>query len=99
MSGIGVAGSRLQGLQRENWGLQEQLRSSEQLNATLRCELDLHCSIMAQNSSHHQEQDHSHEQKGSQTDAKKLDGDIGPQRNAPAQAHTMSSGSYVILVG
>ncbi|XP_029499872.2 CDK5 regulatory subunit-associated protein 2 isoform X1 [Oncorhynchus nerka] len=39
---------QLQGLQRENGRLVEQLRSSEELNATLRCELDLHRSILVQ---------------------------------------------------
>ncbi|XP_045922073.1 CDK5 regulatory subunit-associated protein 2 isoform X2 [Micropterus dolomieu] len=84
--------SRLQGLQRENGRLQEQLRDSEELNATLRSELDLHRSIMAQTSSHHQEQDHSHDRDGSgpQTDAHKGDGDIGSQKNAAEQPHTMN---------
>eukprot|EP00063_Salmo_salar_P022730 XP_013997565.1 PREDICTED: myomegalin-like isoform X5 [Salmo salar] len=39
---------QLQGLQRENGRLVEQLRSSEELNATLRSELDLHRSILVQ---------------------------------------------------
>lgn len=88
--------SRLQGLQRENGRLQEQLRDSEELNATLRSELDLHRSIMAQTSSHHQEQDHSHDRDGSgpQTDAHKGDGDIGSQKNAAEQPHTMNPGKY-----
>ncbi|XP_035246158.1 CDK5 regulatory subunit-associated protein 2 isoform X3 [Anguilla anguilla] len=38
---------RLQGLQKENSRLLEQLKSSEQLNETLRSELDLHCSILS----------------------------------------------------
>lgn len=64
--------SRLQGLQRENSRLQEQLVNSEELNATLRRELDLHRSIMAQTSSHLQEQGQSHnqEQSGPQAEAK-----------------------------
>uniref|UniRef100_A0A8C7YDR1 CDK5 regulatory subunit-associated protein 2/Myomegalin coiled coil domain-containing protein n=1 Tax=Oryzias sinensis TaxID=183150 RepID=A0A8C7YDR1_9TELE len=48
------AASRVQGLQRENGRLQEQLRGSEELNSTLRSELNLHRSIMAQSSSHYQ---------------------------------------------
>lgn len=43
---------RLQGLQRENVRLQEQLRNSTDLNTTLRSELDLRCTIMAQVDSH-----------------------------------------------
>ncbi|XP_023840272.1 CDK5 regulatory subunit-associated protein 2 isoform X5 [Salvelinus sp. IW2-2015] len=39
---------QLQGLQRENGRLVEQLKSSEELNATLRSELDLHRSILVQ---------------------------------------------------
>ncbi|KAM7368804.1 hypothetical protein PAMP_013111 [Pampus punctatissimus] len=87
------AASRMQGLQRENGRLQEQLRSSEELNATLRSELDLHRSIMAQSSSYHQEQDHTHEQEGSvsQTEARKHDGDIGSQKNTSEQACNMNS--------
>lgn len=54
MSGHRDAASRVQGLQRENGRLQEQLRGSEELNSTLRSELNLHRSIMAQSSSHHQ---------------------------------------------
>ncbi|XP_035523390.1 CDK5 regulatory subunit-associated protein 2 [Morone saxatilis] len=85
--------SRLQGLQRENGRLQEQLRGSEELNATLRSELDLHRSIMAQTSSHHQEQDHNHDQDGSgpQTDTQKRDGDAGSQKNAGEPPCAMNS--------
>ncbi|XP_078812333.1 CDK5 regulatory subunit-associated protein 2 isoform X3 [Oryzias latipes] len=54
VSGHRDAASRVQGLQRENGRLQEQLRGSEELNSTLRSELNLHRSIMAQSSSHHQ---------------------------------------------
>ncbi|KAM8742927.1 CDK5 regulatory subunit-associated protein 2 isoform 3-T3 [Acanthopagrus schlegelii] len=91
----GVSGAgRLQGLQRENGRLQEQLRSSEVLNASLRSELDLHRSIIGQTSSHHQQQDRSHEQDGSgaQTDARKPEGDIGSQRNVAEQPRAMNSG-------
>ncbi|XP_051268953.1 CDK5 regulatory subunit-associated protein 2 isoform X4 [Dicentrarchus labrax] len=85
--------SRLQGLQRENGRLQEQLRGSEELNATLRSELDLHRSIMAQTSSHHQEQDHNHDQdrSGPQTDTQKRDGDAGSQKNAAEPPCAMNS--------
>ncbi|XP_044030402.1 CDK5 regulatory subunit-associated protein 2 isoform X12 [Siniperca chuatsi] len=84
---------RLQGLQRENGRLQEQLRGSEELNATLRSELDLHRSIMAQTSSHHREQDPGHDQDRSepQTDTHKRDGDIGSTKNAAEQPRTMNS--------
>ncbi|XP_059214660.1 CDK5 regulatory subunit-associated protein 2 isoform X2 [Centropristis striata] len=87
------AASRLQGLQRENKRLQDQLRGSEELNTTLRTELDLHRSIMAQTSSHHQEQDHDHDQEGSgpQTDTPKPDGVIDSQKNAAEQPRTMNS--------
>ncbi|KAF1377711.1 hypothetical protein PFLUV_G00203570 [Perca fluviatilis] len=93
VSGHRDAASRLSGLQRENWRLQDQLRGSEELNATLRSELDLHRSIMAQTSSHHQEQDQSHDQDGSepQTQSHKRDGDIGSQKNAVEQPRTMNS--------
>ncbi|KAM9337803.1 CDK5 regulatory subunit-associated protein 2 [Symphorus nematophorus] len=86
-------GSILQGLQRENGRLQEQLRCSEELNASLRGELDLHRSIMAQTSSHHQEQDDGHEQDGSgpQTDSCKRDGGVGSQRSTAEQPRTMNS--------
>ncbi|XP_070780479.1 CDK5 regulatory subunit-associated protein 2 [Enoplosus armatus] len=92
----GVSGhSRLQGLQRENGRLQEQLRGSEELNATLRTELDLHRSIMAQTSSHHQEQeaDHGRDQDGSgpQKDTHNGDGDIGSPKNAAEKPRTMNS--------
>ncbi|XP_047425112.1 CDK5 regulatory subunit-associated protein 2 isoform X3 [Mugil cephalus] len=90
----GVPGpSRLQGLQRENGRLQEQLKSSEELNATLRSELDLHRSIMAQTSSHPQEQERGHDQEGSgpQREAQKRDGDVGSQKAASEQPHVMNS--------
>lgn len=100
VSGHREAASRLQGLQRENGRLQEQLRGSEELNATLRSELDLHRSIMAQSSSHHQEQDHSHNQEGSasQAEAQKHDGDISSQKDASEQPRNMNSGKYGALV-
>ncbi|XP_042365374.1 CDK5 regulatory subunit-associated protein 2 isoform X2 [Plectropomus leopardus] len=87
------AASRLQGLQRENGRLQEQLRSSEELNATLRSELDLHRSIMAQTGSHQREQDHGQDLDGSgpQSASYKGVGDIGLQKNAAEQPHTMNS--------
>ncbi|XP_028458356.1 CDK5 regulatory subunit-associated protein 2 isoform X3 [Perca flavescens] len=93
VSGHRDAASRLSGLQRENWRLQDQLRGSEEINATLRSELDLHRSIMAQTSSHHQEQDQSHDHDGSepQTQSHKRDGDIGSQKNAVEQPRTMNS--------
>ncbi|XP_078127487.1 CDK5 regulatory subunit-associated protein 2 isoform X3 [Sander vitreus] len=93
VSGHRHAASRLSGLQRENWRLQDQLRGSEELNATLRSELDLHRSIMAQTSSHHQEQNQSRDQDGSgpQTQSHKRDGDIGSQKNAVEQPRTMNS--------
>ncbi|XP_069571754.1 CDK5 regulatory subunit-associated protein 2 [Brachyistius frenatus] len=93
VSGHRDSGSRLQGLQRENGRLQEQLMSSEELNITLRSELDLHRSIMAQTSSHHQEQDQGHNQEGSgpQTEAHRQDGDISSPKNAGEQPRTMTS--------
>uniref|UniRef100_A0A4W5RQV6 CDK5 regulatory subunit associated protein 2 n=1 Tax=Hucho hucho TaxID=62062 RepID=A0A4W5RQV6_9TELE len=48
VSGHKGRAGQLQGLQRENGRLVEQLRSSEELNATLRSELDLHRSILVQ---------------------------------------------------
>ncbi|XP_041753568.2 CDK5 regulatory subunit-associated protein 2 isoform X3 [Coregonus clupeaformis] len=51
VSGRKGSAGQLQGLQRENGHLVEQLRSSEELNATLRRELDLHRSILVQESS------------------------------------------------
>ncbi len=95
-----MATSRLQGLQRENGRLQEQLRDSEELNATLRSELDLHRSIMAQTSSHHQEPDHCHDQDGSgpQTESGKRDRDIGSQKNAAEQPRVMNSGRFIIML-
>lgn len=91
--------SRLQGLQRENGLLQEQLRSREELNATLRSELELHRSIMAQASSHHQEQGHDQEVSGPQTGEQKQDGDIISPQTAGEQPHMMNSGTYLSLVG
>lgn len=91
--------SRLQGLQRENGRLQEQLRSSEELNATLRSELDLHCSIMAQTSSHQEEHDHSQDGSGPQTDKRARDGEVGSQKTAAEQPRMMNSGKYGVQVG
>ncbi|KAF7656265.1 hypothetical protein LDENG_00044490, partial [Lucifuga dentata] len=81
------AASRLQGLQRENGRLQEQLRSSEELSATLRSELDLHRSIMAQTSSQHEEQDQDHDQDGAgpQTETHKGDGDLTSHQDTTRQ--------------
>ena len=95
VSGHRDAANRLQGLQRENGRLQDQLKNSEELNATLRSELDLHRSIMAQTSSHHQGPDQDHDQEGSgpQTGAHKGDGDFTAE-NAAAQPCTMNSGKY-----
>lgn len=92
MSGHRDAASRLQGLQRENGRLQEQLRGSEELNVTLRTELDLHRSIMAQTSSHHQEKDRGRGEDGSgpQTDTYRRDRDVG----SAEQPCTMNSGKY-----
>lgn len=73
--------SRLQGLQRENGRLQEQLRSTEELNSSLRSELDLHCSIMAQTSSCQKEQDDRKEGLRSQAYARNLDGEISTQES------------------
>lgn len=95
----GVSGvSRLQGLQRENGRLQEQLRSSEELNATLRSELDLHRSIMAQTSFHQEEQDHSYGS-GPQTDTRKQDEVVGTQKTAAEQHRPMNSGKYGLQEG
>ncbi|XP_067341071.1 CDK5 regulatory subunit-associated protein 2 isoform X6 [Channa argus] len=91
VSGHRDAASRLQGLQRENGRLQEQLRGSEELNATLRSELDLHRSIMAQTNSHHHEQDQSHDQESPKTEAPKRDRDMSSQKNATEQPCTMNS--------
>lgn len=87
------ATSRLQGLQRENGRLQEQLRGSEELNATLRSELDLHRSIMAQTSSHHQDLDHSryHDGSGPQMDTHKCDRAAGSQKDAAEHPGVMNS--------
>lgn len=73
----------LQGLQRENGRLQEQLRSSEELNASLRTELDLHRSIMAQMGSDQDGPD------GSPTPG---DQDVGSQTASAEQSGTFSSG-------
>ncbi|XP_075312442.1 CDK5 regulatory subunit-associated protein 2 isoform X4 [Odontesthes bonariensis] len=93
VSGHREAVSRLEGLQRENGRLQEQLRSSEDLNATLRTELDLHRSVMAQTNSHHQERGQGHNQEVSepQTEACKHDADILSQRGAGEHPRTMNS--------
>jgi len=100
VSGHRDAVSRLEGLQRENGRLHEQLRSSEDLNATLRTELDLHRSIMAQTNSHHQEQGQGHNQEVSepQTEAHKQDADVISQRGAGEHPRTMNSGKYWTLV-
>ncbi|XP_040914150.1 CDK5 regulatory subunit-associated protein 2 isoform X2 [Toxotes jaculatrix] len=90
VSGHRDAASRLQGLQRENGRLQEQLRSSEELNATLRSELDLHRSIMAQSSSQEQDQGHDQEGSGPRTEAHKGDGVIAA-KNVAEQPRTMNS--------
>lgn len=99
MSGNINNASRLQGLQRENGLLQEQLRSKEELNATLRSELELHRSIMAQASSHHQEQEQGHDQEvsGPQTEAQKQDGDIISPQTAEGQPHMMNSGKLHVI--
>ncbi|XP_072227758.1 uncharacterized protein [Leuresthes tenuis] len=93
VSGHRDAVSRLEGLQRENGRLQEQLRSSEDLNATLRTELDLHRSIMAQTNSHHQEQGQGHKQEVAepQTEAHKQDAEVISQRGAGELPRTMNS--------
>ncbi|XP_068429681.1 CDK5 regulatory subunit-associated protein 2 isoform X3 [Clinocottus analis] len=91
VSGHRDAASRLQGLQRLNGRLRDQLRGSEDLNTSLRSELDLHRSIMAQTSSHHQEQDHGHGRDGSGPRTHKRDGDIGSQENAAHQPRSMNS--------
>lgn len=90
--------SRLQGLQRENGRLQEQLRSSEELNATLRSELDLHRSIMAQTSSHQEEQDPSQDASGPQANRLKQVGDTGTQKAAAEHSRLMNAGKYVANV-
>ena len=88
------AASRLQGLQRENGRLQEQLRGKEELNATLRTELDLHRSIISQNSPYHQRRDQGQDKQGSgpHTEAHKVD-------RAPNSSHeqhsTMNSGKHL----
>nr|XP_019937557.1 PREDICTED: CDK5 regulatory subunit-associated protein 2 isoform X6 [Paralichthys olivaceus] len=86
------AASRLQGLQRENGRLREQLRGNEELNATLRSELDLHRSIISQSSPYHQNWDQGQDKQGSgpQTEAHEVDRDIAPQ-SAPEQHSTMNS--------
>lgn len=89
--------SRLQGLQRENGRLQEQLRSSEELNTTLRSELDLHRSIMAQTGSNQEGQADSQEGSGPQMDPGRRDGDVGSQTTAAEQPRTVNSGMFVIF--
>ncbi|XP_069370322.1 CDK5 regulatory subunit-associated protein 2 isoform X7 [Paralichthys olivaceus] len=86
------ASSRLQGLQRENGRLREQLRGNEELNATLRSELDLHRSIISQSSPYHQNWDQGQDKQGPgpQTEAHEVDRDIAPQ-SAPEQHSTMNS--------
>ncbi|XP_034458290.1 CDK5 regulatory subunit-associated protein 2 isoform X15 [Hippoglossus hippoglossus] len=86
------AASRLQGLQRENGRLQEQLRGKEELNATLRTELDLHRSIISQNSPYHQKRDQGQDKQGSgpQTEAHKVDKDTAP-KTSHEQHSTMNS--------
>ncbi|XP_060937138.1 CDK5 regulatory subunit-associated protein 2 isoform X3 [Limanda limanda] len=78
--------SRLQGLQRENGRLQEQLRGKEELNSTLRTELELHRSIISQNSPFHQKQDQGQDRQGSgpHTEAHKVD-------TAPKTSHEQHS--------
>lgn len=73
--------SRLQGLQRENGRLQEQLRNSEELNSSLRSELDLHRSIMAQTSSCQKDQDNRKEKLRSQAYARNLEGEVSTQES------------------
>ncbi|XP_041666667.1 CDK5 regulatory subunit-associated protein 2 isoform X2 [Cheilinus undulatus] len=87
------AHSVLQGLQRENGRLQEQLRDSEELNATLRSELDLHRSIMAQSSSHHQGKDYNPDQgaSGPQTETLSRGVDVGSQKTDGEQPRAMNS--------
>ncbi|XP_053303708.1 CDK5 regulatory subunit-associated protein 2 isoform X4 [Pleuronectes platessa] len=86
------AASRLQGLQRENGRLQEQLRGKEELNATLRTELDLHRSIISQNSPFHQKQDQGQDRQGSgpHTEAHKVDRDTA-SKTSHKQHSTMNS--------
>ncbi|XP_060917461.1 CDK5 regulatory subunit-associated protein 2 isoform X3 [Labrus mixtus] len=90
-----LAHYRLQGLQRENGRLHEQLRDTEELNTTLRSELDLHRSIMAQTSSHHQAQDSEQDQEGCgpQIDTHTGVGNVGSQTNVAEQPRSMSSDS------
>lgn len=89
--------SRLQGLQRENGRLQEQLRSSEELNATLRSELDLHRSIMAQTGSNQEGQADEQECSGPQIDPGRRDEDISSQTTAAEQPRTVNSGTFMIF--
>ncbi|KAM9841643.1 CDK5 regulatory subunit-associated protein 2 [Aulostomus maculatus] len=91
VSGHWDADIRMQGLQRENGRLQEQLRTSEVLNATLRSELDLHRSIMAQTNSHHLDHSQGQHGSGSPTDTQKHDRDTCSPGKASAQPHTTNS--------
>lgn len=86
--------SRLQGLQRENGRLQEQLRSSEELNATLRSELDLHRSIMAPTGSNQEGQADGQEGSGPQMDPGRRDEDVGSQTTAAEQPRAVNSGKF-----
>ncbi|KAM3874007.1 CDK5 regulatory subunit-associated protein 2 [Diretmus argenteus] len=85
--------SRLQGLQRENGRLQEQLRSTEELNTTLRSELDLHRSIMAQISTDHEGYDQSQDRDGSgpQKEAHIGEGHPASPQDTTGQPRTMNS--------
>ncbi|CAG5867677.1 unnamed protein product [Menidia menidia] len=93
VSGRREAVSRLEGLQRENGRLQEQLRSSEDLNATLRSELDLHRSIMAQTGPGSPEKGPGPTQQGpeAQTAASQRDGDIGPHEGPGEQSRSLNA--------
>lgn len=82
----------LQGLQRENGRLQEQLRSSEELNATLRSELDLHRSIMAQIGSDQEGPADGPEGSTPQGGIGRRAGDVGSQTAAADQPRTINSG-------
>lgn len=90
--------SRLQGLQRVNDRLQEQLRSSEELNVTLRSELDLHRSIMAQTGSNQEGQADGQDGLGPQTDPGRQDEDIGSQTSGAAeQPRAVNSGKFMMF--
>lgn len=82
----------LQGLQRENGRLQEQLRSSEELNASLRTELDLHRSIMAQIGSNQEGPADGPDGSAPQGDGGRRDGDVASQTAAAEHARTINSG-------